>query len=72
MTMTNDMLRQLKALAVEKCPEACLGCGYEHNCSVHGCAVINAALEMLEAGADRPRVLTFDGENSVCRVKEEV
>lgn len=25
----------------------CLGCGHEHNCSIHGCAVIRQAVEAL-------------------------
>ena len=27
------------------------GCGYEHNCSLHGCAVIREAVEILEEDA---------------------
>ena len=27
------------------------GCGYEHNCSIHGCAVIREAVEVLEEDA---------------------
>lgn len=27
----------------------CLGCGYEYRCSIHGCAIINQAVERLEA-----------------------
>lgn len=42
--MTEDMMRQLRILEIERRPEACLGCGYEHNCSVHGCAVIQDAI----------------------------
>lgn len=26
----------------------CLGCGYEHQCSTHGCAILKQALERLE------------------------
>lgn len=26
----------------------CLGCGYEHNCGIHGCAVINEAIRRLQ------------------------
>ena len=26
----------------------CLGCGYEHSCSIHGCAIINEAVQRLE------------------------
>lgn len=45
---TTDLIRQLKIIAVERRPEACLGCGFEHSCSVRGCAVINRAVELLE------------------------
>lgn len=27
----------------------CLGCGYEHHCTTHGCAVTRAAAERIEA-----------------------
>lgn len=50
--MMPDELRQLHRLAIERRPEACLGCGLEHDCSVHGCAVIRKALRLLGGGAD--------------------
>lgn len=50
--MTPDELRQLHRLAIERRPEACLGCGLEHNCSVSGCAVIRKALQLLGGEAD--------------------
>lgn len=50
--MMPDKLRQLHRLAIERRPEACLGCGLEHNCSVHGCAVIRKALRLLGGEAD--------------------
>lgn len=31
--MTPDELRQLHRLAIERRPEACFGCGLEHNCA---------------------------------------
>lgn len=37
---TPDLTRQLQRLAVERRPEACLGCGFENGCSLHGCAVL--------------------------------
>lgn len=50
--MTLEELRQLHRLAIERRPEACLGCGREHNCSVHGCAVIRKAWRLLGGEAD--------------------
>ena len=43
-----ELLRALRSLSVETGSLACLGCGYEHNCSLHGCAVIRQAVEALE------------------------
>ena len=50
--MMPEELRQLHRLAIERLPEVCLGCGLEHDCSVHGCAVIRKALRLLGGGAD--------------------
>lgn len=50
--MTPEELRQLHRLAIERCPEACWGCGLEHDCSVHGCAVIRKAWRLLGGEAD--------------------
>lgn len=47
--MEHEFERQLRVLAIERRPEACLGCGFEHGCSVHGCAVIHAAVNRLAA-----------------------
>lgn len=44
---SEELVRQLDILAVERRPEACLGCGMEHDCSVHGCTVINKAADLL-------------------------
>lgn len=43
-----DLLAALRRLKVETGSIACLGCGYEHNCSVHGCYIMRAAAERLE------------------------
>ena len=49
------MARQLQRLAVERRPEACLGCGFENGCSLHGCAVlrkISRIVARAEGGAE--------------------
>ena len=38
------LLAALGRLAVQTGSLACLGCGYEHNCGVHGCAIIREAI----------------------------
>jgi len=36
-------------MKVETESMVCLGCGFEHNCSVHGCAILRNAAEHMEA-----------------------
>lgn len=48
MALTESMLRQLRRLAVERRPEACVGCGHECSCSIRGCRVVNEAIKELE------------------------
>ena len=42
-----DLLQALRRLKVETGSIACLGCGHEHNCGIHGCAIIREAAEQL-------------------------
>lgn len=42
------LLAALKQLKVETGYLACLGCGYEHDCGIHGCAIIREAVRQLE------------------------
>lgn len=42
-----ELLRALEHLKVETGSLACLGCGHEHNCGVHGCAILRAARERI-------------------------
>ena len=41
------MLQELRRLECQDNLQ-CLGCGYEHGCSLHGCAIIKQAAERLE------------------------
>ena len=43
-----EILKALRRLKVEIGSLACLGCGHENSCSTRGCAVIRAAIEVLE------------------------
>lgn len=45
---TNDLLEALARLRVETGSLACLGCGHEHNCSTHDCAILRAAADLIE------------------------
>ncbi len=42
-----ELLAALGRLKVETGSLACLGCGHEHNCGTHGCAILQAAAEAL-------------------------
>ena len=42
-------LRAVKRMKVETGSMVCWGCGFEHNCSVHGCAILRNAAEHMEA-----------------------
>lgn len=52
----DGLLQALRRLRVETGSLACLGCGHEHDCSVHGCAIIRKAMERLSGmtRADHP------------------
>lgn len=42
-----ELITALERLKVETGSLACLGCGHEHSCSTHGCAIIREAAEVL-------------------------
>lgn len=41
-----EIITQLRRVAIDR--HCCLGCGHEHNCGIHGCAIIRAAIGRLE------------------------
>lgn len=52
--MSNDkevqadlLIQDLRRLSVETGSLACLGCGHENSCGIHGCALIKKAIERL-------------------------
>lgn len=45
---TGELIASLRRMAPETGGLPCLGCGHEHGCSVHGCAVIKEAADRLE------------------------
>lgn len=44
---TNELITALQRLKVETGSIACLSCGHEHSCGIHGCAIIREAAEKL-------------------------
>lgn len=57
MTIQN-IVQRLRRMAESKTGIDCSGCGFEHNCGTHGCAVMREAAEKLE------ELNTFDKTNS--------
>ena len=54
MGVTNEeLIAAMRRLSVETGSLACLGCGREHNCGIHGCAILRLAADRLEALADQ-------------------
>ena len=41
-----DIIKELNRIKTDK--HKCLGCGYERNCTIKGCAIINQAIEELK------------------------
>lgn len=47
METPDKIVRALRRLSVETGSLACLGCGHEHNCSTHGCAILRSAADLI-------------------------
>lgn len=45
---TQEIIKTLRRMAVNTGTLNCLGCGYEHNCGVHGCRVLREAADKLD------------------------
>lgn len=43
-----ELLAALRRLKVETGSLVCVGCGYEHDCGVHGCAILRKTIVWLE------------------------
>lgn len=54
-----ELIQALNHLKVQTGSLACLGCGYEHNCSTKGCRILREAVEQL--GKERDQVLMSEG-----------
>ena len=47
--MTNEeIVKWLRSKKVDTGSLLCFGCGHEHNCGIHGCAVMRAAADAME------------------------
>lgn len=48
-----EILTALRRLKVETGSRACMGCGREHDCGIHGCRIAREAAELIEKLTDR-------------------
>lgn len=61
-----ELIDSLRWLKVQTGSLACLGCGREHNCGIHGCAILREAIAFVEKklAEDRGRsVMTYRNGN---------
>lgn len=54
-----EVLCALDTLAVQTGSLACLGCGHEHNCGNHGCAIIREAAKIIRGLSADNRALRY-------------
>ena len=47
-----ELITALNQLKVETGSLACLGCVYADHCSIHGCAIIRAAVDRISGKVD--------------------
>ena len=53
----DELLEALPQMAPIPGSTFCLGCGYEHNCSIHGCAIVNLAVQEIQSLAQENKAL---------------
>lgn len=49
MDKMNEIIKRLRDMAVNTMGLACLGCGFEHECSVHGCILLKEVAQILSS-----------------------
>lgn len=60
-----ELIAALRRLKVETGSLVCVGCGYEHNCGIHGCAILREMISWLE------RTLAEGRPSSVMEYRDE-
>lgn len=50
-----ELIANLRRLKVQTGSLVCLGCGYEHNCGIHGCAILRDTIAFVEKSWRRTR-----------------
>lgn len=55
-----ELARRLRQMAVTTGDLSCLGCGYERGCSIHGCAVLRRASDLIAPEVDINRPIPLE------------
>ena len=50
---SEELIQALNCLKVQTGSLACLGCGYEHNCTTKGCRIMREAIRQLSEPAQK-------------------
>ena len=65
MMSDRELIAALRRLKVQTGSLACLGCGHEHNCGIHGCMILREMIAWLErtlAEGKARSVMEYRGE----------
>lgn len=60
-----ELIQAMNRLKVETGSLACMGCGQEHNCSIHGCAIIRGAADRLSSLVEELERVTRERDAAV-------
>lgn len=55
-----ELARRMREMAVNTGGLNCLGCGYEHQCGIHGCVVLKRAADLLDPAVDITTPIPLD------------
>lgn len=64
----HELINALRRLKVETGSLACLGCEHEHNCGVHGCAIMREAADRIAKQSNHIAALQQEIEKLRTRV----
>ncbi len=66
MNRLDELIRQLSRMRVQTGSLVCLGCGLEHSCGIHGCAVLRSAIVAVRQLDElRERLLCNGGDSAL-------
>lgn len=67
---TDELIKSLQSLKVQTGSLACLGCGHEHNCGLHGCAIAREAAVRLSLYEHALKQVTKEHDAAVNQLRQ--